>query len=73
MPGWCAGQIASCVFLHAHRVCFDHSSAEITREIYIHSVPAEARNAVEKVEHLLIGLKWTQVVEIQNSESAVMQ
>ena len=40
-----------------------HSSAEITREIYLHSVPADARSAVEKVEALLIGPKWTQVAE----------
>jgi integrase len=40
-----------------------HSSAEITREIYLHSVPADARSAVEKVEVLLIGPKWTQVAE----------
>jgi integrase len=44
-----------------------HSSAEITRETYIHSVPADARQAVEGVERLfgtsgkLIGPKWTQV------------
>ena len=35
-----------------------HPSAETTREIYIHSVPADARNAVEKVEYLLIGLNF---------------
>jgi integrase len=40
-----------------------HSSAEVTREIYLHSVPADARSAVEKVEALLIGPKWTQVAE----------
>lgn len=34
-----------------------HSSAEVTREIYLHSVPADARSAVEKVEELLIGPK----------------
>ena len=44
-----------------------HSSSEITRETYIHSVPADARQAVEGVERLLgtrgklIGPKWTQV------------
>jgi integrase len=37
-----------------------HSSAEITRETYIHSVPADARRAVEDVEKLF-GPKWTQV------------
>ena len=37
-----------------------HSSPEITREIYVHSVPADAREAVEKVEKL-IGPNRTQV------------
>jgi integrase len=43
-----------------------HSSAEVTREIYLHSIPADARSAVEKVEALLIGPKWTQVAEAIN-------
>jgi len=30
-----------------------HSSSEITREVYLHSIPADARKAVEKVEELL--------------------
>ena len=38
-----------------------HSSAAVTREIYLHSIPAEARKAVQRVEILLIGPKWTQV------------
>lgn len=38
-----------------------HSSSEVTREIYLHSVPADARKAVQKVEELLIGPTWTQV------------
>jgi hypothetical protein len=41
-----------------------HSSAEITPEVYLHSVPANARAAVQKVEDLLIGPKWTQVEQI---------
>jgi integrase len=40
-----------------------HSSSEITREVYLHSIPADARSAVEKVEGLVIGPKWTQVAE----------
>jgi integrase len=68
-------------FRHAHATLLDstgapigttqallgHSSSEITRETYIHSVPADARQAVEDVEKLfgtsgkLIGPKWTQV------------
>ena len=37
-----------------------HASSEVTREIYIGSVPENARAAVESVEKL-IGPKWTQV------------
>jgi integrase len=37
-----------------------HSSSAITRETYIHSVPADARRAVGDVEKLF-GPKWTQV------------
>lgn len=43
-----------------------HSSSEITRDTYIHAVPAEARKAADEVAKL-IGLKWTQVpLESQN-------
>ena len=44
-----------------------HASPEVTREIYIGSIPEDARKAVEGVERLLatrgslIGPKWTQV------------
>ena len=37
-----------------------HSSSEVTREVYLHSVPADARGAIQRVE-ALIGPKWTQV------------
>ena len=50
-----------------------HSSAEITREVYLHSIPADARAAVEKVEALLIGPKWTQMVEIPKPGSTLIQ
>jgi integrase len=70
-------------FRHAHATLLDstgapigttqallgHSSSEITRGTYIHSVPADARQAVVDVEKLLetggklIGPKWTQVPE----------
>jgi integrase len=70
-------------FRHAHATLLDstgapigttqallgHSSSEITRGTYIHSVPADARQAVEEVEKLfgtrgkLNGPKWTQVPE----------
>lgn len=35
-----------------------HSSSDVTRDTYIHAVPADARRAVEEVERL-IGPKWT--------------
>jgi integrase len=37
-----------------------HSSSEITRDVYLHSVSADARQTVQRVEEL-IGPKWTQV------------
>jgi integrase len=40
-----------------------HSSPEITREVYLHSVPADAKGAVQRVEDLVIGPKRTQVSE----------
>jgi len=50
-----------------------HSSPEVTREIYLHSLPANAKNVVEKMDELLIGPKRTQMVEIQNSGTTVIQ
>ena len=50
-----------------------HSSSEITRDVYVHSFPADARAAVEKVEALLIGPKRTQIVENQNLGSTLIQ
>jgi integrase len=38
-----------------------HASPQITSGIYLHSLPAGARNAVEKVEEFLLGPKWTQM------------
>jgi integrase len=38
-----------------------HSTPEITREIYLHAIPEEQRRAVESVERLVFGPKWTQV------------
>jgi integrase len=38
-----------------------HASPEVTRQLYLHAIPEEQRRAVEKVEKLLIGPKWTQV------------
>ncbi|MGZ4839242.1 MAG: tyrosine-type recombinase/integrase [Terriglobales bacterium] len=53
-----------------------HSSPEITREVYLHSVPADARTAVEKVEKVLLdsnGPKWTQVLPNAKPGSALIQ
>ncbi len=38
-----------------------HSTPEITREIYLHAIPEEQRRAMQNVERLLFGPKWTQV------------
>jgi integrase len=50
-----------------------HSSPEITREVYLHSLPAGAREAVEKVEALLIGPNRTQIEEIQDLGTTLIQ
>jgi integrase len=38
-----------------------HTSSDVTREHYIHAVSSESRNAVGRIEELLIGPKWTQI------------
>ena len=40
-----------------------HATPEVTREIYLHAIPEDQRRAVENVEKLLFGPKWTQVAE----------
>src|SRR5437588_8545743 len=50
-----------------------HSSSEITREVYLHSIAADAQAAVQKVEDLLIGPKLTQVVENWKTGSSLIQ
>ena len=41
-----------------------HSTPEIhTLEIYLHAVPEEQRRAVESVERLVFGPKWTQGIQ----------
>lgn len=50
-----------------------HSSSEVTRAVYIHSVPADARSAVEKLESVLIGPKRTQNVEIPKLVTTLIQ
>jgi integrase len=50
-----------------------HSSSEVTRGTYLHSLPAGAREAVEKVEELLTGPNWTQIEEIPETGSSLIQ
>jgi integrase len=44
-----------------------HAAPEITREYYLHAIPAEQRRAVESVERLVLGLNWTQVTDGESS------
>ena len=50
-----------------------HSSSEITREVYLHSIPADAQAAVQKVEDLLIRHKLTQDVLDWKTGSPLIQ
>ena len=50
-----------------------HSSSEITREVYLHSIPADARAAVGKVEELLNRPKLSQVAENWGNGSSLIQ
>jgi len=50
-----------------------HSSSKITREVYLHPIPADARGAVEKVEELLNRPKLTQVAENCGKGSSLIQ
>jgi hypothetical protein len=43
-----------------------HSSSEITRQLYVHSLSEDRRVAVEKLEALVFGPKWTQVSLLEN-------
>ena len=49
-----------------------HASSEITRKIYLHAIPSEQRRAVEALEQLVIGPKWTQVDEPQEKGKFVI-
>lgn len=49
-----------------------HSSEEITAR-YVHSLPQGAREALEKVGELLTGPKRTQIAEIENLGSTLIQ
>src|SRR5712691_4288207 len=48
-----------------------HSSPEVTRQIYLHAIQAEQRRAVEGVEKLLVGPKWTQIEEVTQRPNLV--
>lgn len=50
-----------------------HSSPEITREVYLHSIPSDARAAVEKVDELLNRRKLTEVPENWGRGSSLIQ
>ena len=50
-----------------------HSSSEMTRGVYLHSVPADAKAAVQKVEDLLNRPKLSQVVEDWKTGSSLIQ
>jgi integrase len=53
-----------------------HSSPELLQEIYLHSVPADAKQAMQKVEEVLSeanGPKWTQVLSQAKVGSSLIQ
>jgi integrase len=50
-----------------------HSSSEMTRGTYIHSLPAGGKEAVQKLEDLLIGPNRTQIEEIPETGSSLIQ
>jgi len=49
-----------------------HSTPDITREIYLHAIPEEQRRAVESVERLVFGPKWTQVQESEEGDAPLI-
>ncbi len=50
-----------------------HARPEITREIYLHAIPEDQRRAVEGVERLVFGPKWTQIHENQEETAPLIQ
>jgi len=46
-----------------------HSSPEVTREHYLHAVSSESRNALDRMQDLLLGPKWTQIDALEGSRS----
>jgi integrase len=47
-----------------------HSTSEITREVYLHSIPEDQRRAVAKVESLVFGFNRTQMDSSLGSSKA---
>jgi integrase len=45
-----------------------HALSDVTRQIYLHAIPAEQRRAVDGVEKLLIGPKWTQIAGVVQNQ-----
>lgn len=50
-----------------------HSSSQITRQVYLEAVPSDVKNAVQTVENLILGPKWTQVSNSPKSESMLIK
>lgn len=76
--GWHSLRHAHATFLDAAgaplgtvQALLGHSSPEITRGIYIHAIPDDQRRAVQRVEALVLGPKWTQVSEGSQKECSV--
>lgn len=49
-----------------------HSSSEVTRNVYVHSIAEESRRALQRVEDLVIGPKWTHVPESPENANPMM-
>jgi hypothetical protein len=49
-----------------------HATREITREIYLHAIPEEQRRAVESVQRLVFGPKWTQVQDSEEKDAPLI-
>lgn len=49
-----------------------HSSSQITREVYLEAVPSDVKNAVQIVEDLILGPKWTQVPNLPEPANSLI-
>ena len=49
-----------------------HSSPEVTREHYIHAVASESRGAIDRMQNLLVGPKWTQTQTLAQKGSLLV-